>query len=412
MEQPPDNTIDIDLAAEEDFETELLLADINKNKTTPKQDFDWGIVFQLDKSVWKNVLGFCIVNVASTLLIYYLKDHDIVDLTFKDKGHSLMSVLVSFLVVSRSTIVYNRYMLAGSLLGSLFRSSEDLVQHVLAYTYEDEEEDTRAWRNELVTQVLCLLSITMKFLSHRSEGQNIWDNKSIRDFSSRNVQIQSSRGKRLSVTEEEINSQAPVFQIYRLRKLIGDKRLKIDVARKMKLFSFIDQYGNSYHQLKKQITIPFPFPLVQMARTFLFFWVFTIPFALVKDMGSAITANAMTIFFLTYGYIGLESVSIEMDDPFGDDENDFDHEGMKRIAFDNIFQYVSELPIHGKEDACELQKRANDIVVRIEPSVPQSVNNYGTYSDNQDAVEHLSEMSELDAFFDAAEMSAKSASNV
>ena len=171
------------------------------------------------------------------------------------------------------------------------------------------------------------------------------------------MQIQSSRGKRLSVTEEEINSQAPVFQIYRLRKLIGDKRLKIDVARKMKLFSFIDQYGNSYHQLKKQITIPFPFPLVQMARTFLFFWVFTIPFALVKDMGSAITANAMTIFFLTYGYIGLESVSIEMDgkfslhllfclvvllmlecqfvkitDPFGDDENDFDHEGMKRIG--------------------------------------------------------------------------------
>ena len=81
-------------------------------------------------------------------------------------------------------------------------------------------------------------------------------------------------------------------------------------------------------------------------------------------------------------------------------------------AFDNIFQYVSELPIHGKEDACELQKRANDIVVRIEPSVPQSVNNYGTYSDNQDAVEHKSEISELDAFFDAAEISASSASNV
>ena len=165
MEQSTDNTIDIDLAAEEDFETELLLADINKNKTTPKQDFDWGILFRLDKSVWKNVLGFCIVNVASTLLIYYLKDHDIVDLTFRDKGHSLMSVLVSFLVVSRSTIVYNRYMLAGSLLGSLFRSSEDLVQHVLAYTYEDEEEDTRAWRNEVCVCVCVILVCILLFLS-------------------------------------------------------------------------------------------------------------------------------------------------------------------------------------------------------------------------------------------------------
>jgi len=72
---------------------------------------------------------------------------------------------------------------------------------------------------------------------------------------------------------------------------------------------------------------------------------------------------------------------------------------------------VSELPTHGKEDALELQKRA-DIVVRIKPSVPQSVHNYGTYSDNQDAAEYLSEISEFDAYFDATEMSATSESNV
>jgi hypothetical protein len=35
---------------------------------------------------------------------------------------------------------------------------------------------------------------------------------------------------------------------------------------------------------------------------------------------------------LTYGFMGLETVSIELDNPFGDDDNDFDNLGMAYVS--------------------------------------------------------------------------------
>lgn len=72
------------------------------------------------------------------------------------------------------------------------------------------------------------------------------------------------------------------------------------------------------------MTTPFPFPLVQMAQTFLFFFVFTLPFALLNDSSNDLYL-IVAIFVITYGFMGLESVSIELDNPFGTDDNDFNN---------------------------------------------------------------------------------------
>jgi predicted membrane chloride channel (bestrophin family) len=61
-----------------------------------------------------------------------------------------------------------------------------------------------------------------------------------------------------------------------------------------------------------------------MARTFMFLYVFTVPFVLLRDDSSRV-AHCFAVFLITYGFMGLEVVSIEMDNPFGDDENDFDN---------------------------------------------------------------------------------------
>ena len=60
-----------------------------------------------------------------------------------------------------------------------------------------------------------------------------------------------------------------------------------------------------------------------MARTFLFLYVFTIPFVMLGDASSDV-AHCCVVFLITYGFFGLEIVAIDLDDPFGDDANDFD----------------------------------------------------------------------------------------
>lgn len=77
-----------------------------------------------------------------------------------------------------------------------------------------------------------------------------------------------------------------------------------------------------------------------MARTMMFMWVFTLPFALDSD-ASDIVAHCIVVFLLTFAFMGLETVSLELDDPFGHDENDLDNLGLARGVFEDIYSLIN-----------------------------------------------------------------------
>jgi len=136
------------------------------------------------------------------------------------------------------------------------------------------------------------------------------------------------------LTVGKSNERVPMVLTVFLRSAIASQREYLEhpmhVNRELRLYQFVSDFVTAYHGLMKIVTTPFPFPLVQMARTFLFLWVFTLPFAIENDIGK-LPALVMIIFFVTYGFIGLEFVSIELDDPFGDDPNDFDVLGLAKV---------------------------------------------------------------------------------
>ena len=68
-----------------------------------------------------------------------------------------------------------------------------------------------------------------------------------------------------------------------------------------------------------------------MGRTFVFVWILTLPLALVGDIVNVYVASC-AVFILTYGFIGIELISIELDDPFGDDPNDLDVMAMAQVC--------------------------------------------------------------------------------
>mmetsp|Transcript_47348 Transcript_47348/g.71680 ORF Transcript_47348/g.71680 Transcript_47348/m.71680 type:complete len:134 (-) Transcript_47348:404-805(-) len=74
-----------------------------------------------------------------------------------------------------------------------------------------------------------------------------------------------------------------------------------------------------------------------MARTFIFIYSYALPFALADSMIQPVGAM-LVIFFITYGFLGLEFVAMELDDPFGDDPNDFDNLGMARVRVLSLAQ--------------------------------------------------------------------------
>ena len=105
-----------------------------------------------------------------------------------------------------------------------------------------------------------------------------------------------------------------------------------------------------------------------MARTFLFFYVYTVPFALLSDNTNPI-AHCVVIFFLTYGFMGLEFVSIELDNPFGNDDNDFDCLGTANAAFEDIYMCILECD--GPEWTERLRKRMDPHLKGARPAMTE-----------------------------------------
>jgi hypothetical protein len=76
-----------------------------------------------------------------------------------------------------------------------------------------------------------------------------------------------------------------------------------------------------YNQVLQVINIPFPFPYAQVALFMIWFYMGFTPFIMIAWTSSPLTAGLFT-FLSTSCLLGLEMISAELDQPFGDDAND------------------------------------------------------------------------------------------
>lgn len=116
--------------------------------------------------------------------------------------------------------------------------------------------------------------------------------------------------------------------------------IPLHILEKVKLVEQLSIYLNAYREVLKLASTPLPFTMIQMGRTFLFLWTFTMPFALVGVIGE-IVSELIFVFFLTYGFIGLEFVSMRLLHPWGDGINDINLVGMGQavvVGMENDFE--------------------------------------------------------------------------
>lgn len=332
----------------------------------------FSVIFRKHGSIWPHVFPYCIFNAVLTYVIIYLKDKQDIDLTFPSNGHTFMATLLSFLIVTRSEVVYGRYMTSRAHLEDIYRMTREIVQYTCILTMRESTPRTRQWRSDVAFYSILLLRATMVSLEHESSAKNAWDipelDKVDKDGMRRSP-VKSSCVDGLDFlsrrsTREE-NFRVPVFLALQLRKTIvshknGFLTKPMVVNEERAILDCVVKYMSSFHGIRQIMSTPYPFPLLQMTRTFLFLWVFSLPFALSHDITNPIQ-NCLIMFVITFGFLGLEYVSMELDDPFGDDPVDFDDMGMAEIAFEDIYTTISKCD--GQDDALLLRKRIKDISV-------------------------------------------------
>lgn len=325
-------------------------------------------MFRLNASVWKDVLPFCLLNCGLAYGVLYYSQH-FQDITINDSAHRFMSFTVAYLVVNRTTLCLERYMNARSLLSDLTRSSKELIQHAVAFTrYKNRDKNGIQWRISLAKRTISILRVVVSILKVPSKKKNIWEESSIAKL----------ERQALLLAVGKSNERSPLVLALFLRSLIASHIHTIspplEDPQETCLHDITNNFISAYADLMTQISTPQPFPMVQMTRTFLFAYVFTLPFVLAKDITQA-SALLFITFFITYGFIGLELSNIEMDDPFGDDPNDFNVEAIATNAYRDILVLIHD--IDGDEATEKVRKSLSE---SIKEGVKKTVNQHTQFT--------------------------------
>lgn len=157
--------------------------------------------------------------------------------------------------------------------------------------------------------------------------QRVYQNETQSSYLARNVGI------------EYKNDDDPMMHVQALRSHLYTINVQIDLPEndqlqlfeRMKMCDMLNEFVINYRNLLQCSSTPMPFALLQMGRTFLFLWTFTIPLVL-RGVVDEIYAALVFVFFLTYGFIGLELVAMKLMNPFGDGVNDLNVIGMKEAT--------------------------------------------------------------------------------
>lgn len=86
---------------------------------------------------------------------------------------------------------------------------------------------------------------------------------------------------------------------------------------------------------------PLPFAYVVHLRRALVLYCFSLPFALLESFG---WASIWCVLFVAYTFFGIEEIGVEIEDPFGRDDNDLPLEGICATIESNLMALVEPAP--------------------------------------------------------------------
>lgn len=241
----------------------------NSRTSAPHYDPDdqWRIIFQLFGSVWPRVAPWCIAVSVFTYVVYALKEHNIVDLTIaSNAGHNFMSLLVSFLLVTRATVVYQRFMEARQCLSDLYRNGRELVHHSCIFA----DHTAVQWRRTVAYKTILTLRMATAALEFRSHKITPWDSLHHEDdqdetpiFMHNNrhhALTELMHGERTTIDE---SFRAPITWALNLRQCLLKTRKNDNITdllpvEEMKLLQFCSDMIKSYEGAAKLVRTPMP----------------------------------------------------------------------------------------------------------------------------------------------------------
>ncbi len=232
--------------------------------------------------------------------------------------HTLLGFAISMLLVFRTNTAYDRWWEGRKLWGSLVNNSRNLAMKMETLLPEGDTIN----RNFFRKSIPAFASALHHHLHKEQTRLELFEDEENRHL------FKGIDWEKHVPNQVALLIHRHVQQLFREGKLTAEQVLFINPE----LQSFTDICG-ACERIKNT---PIPFSYSVFIKKFIFFYVMTLPFGFVFQLGFyAIPVTA----FVFYVLASLELIAEEIEDPFGGDDNDVPTETLAR----NIHRHVGEL---------------------------------------------------------------------
>lgn len=223
--------------------------------------------------------------------------------------HGMLGFVISLLLVFRTNTAYDRWWEGRKIWGSLVNNSRNLT---IKLSVMLSDENDRAFFRKIIPSYASILN---KHLKDEETSKQLFDDVVIEQHNHRPNQV-------AKILFQKIND------LYTSKKITGDQLIILN----HEVQSFTDICG-ACERIKNT---PIPYSYSAFIKKFIFFYVMTLPFGYVFNLGYYVIP---VVVFIFYVLASLELIAEEIEDPFGNDANDLP---TKKIA-ENIKRHVEEL---------------------------------------------------------------------
>jgi putative membrane protein len=215
--------------------------------------------------------------------------------------HGLLGFAISMLLVFRTNTAYDRWWEGRKLWGSLVNNSRNLAMKLSAILPEDAIADRSFFRKMIPAFALSLHSHLRREQTRVSLFEDEDHKNTLNSID----------------TEKHIPNQIALLMYKKVQELYANKVISGEqlLYLNLELQSFTDICG-ACERIKNT---PIPFSYSVFIKKFIFFYIMTLPFGYVFQLGFYVIP---VVAFIFYVLASLEIIAEEIEDPFGADEND------------------------------------------------------------------------------------------
>lgn len=265
------------------------------------------LIFRFHKSdTFRRLLPYLLLLALYSSIVAYV-EIEILNLKYVATGtiHSLLGFVISLLLVFRTNTAYERWWEGRKAWGTLVNCSRNLAIKLDAFLPQDNVES----RKELAALLSDYASALRLHLRNEKMDPLPTD-------------VHQPNAIAISIAKK-LNA------FYKDGLISGEQLYMLNAE-----LSELTNVCGICERIKKT---PIPFSYSMFLKKFVFVYIFTMPFAFVKELGYSIIIAAVLLFYVL---VSLELIAEEIEDPFGTDTNDLPTDDIAETIKHNVYEIL------------------------------------------------------------------------